>query len=251
MEINLLEKEYYKNFDLDVLQSKLNFLIKKLSKVKSNKYKKDYNIELYASYMQIIEIFCINAFAVSDGELLKNIFLSNKDVVDKIKSRFFEEINENGDNFIFYFLKSFVFMIKDDKKDRVQQIKDYHKLITESVDDYLKDSNFLNAYKHGFRVYSTGSASFSVGLTSSAKYQIGNYSSSVSYYIKGIDKKIIKRDIYFNWERVYIKTSVLINTMENMKKNCVYQGKTVNFKYIEINDRPLVDKAFGCFRVSS
>lgn len=42
MDIAPITKEYYKNFDLVVLQNKLNFLIHKIAKLKSEKSKKIY-----------------------------------------------------------------------------------------------------------------------------------------------------------------------------------------------------------------
>ena len=89
MKITPITREYYKNFDVGVLNDKLNFLVKKLSKIKTEKIKKTYYTELYATYLQLIEIFCINTFAVSDNDLLGNIFLSNNEINKKVRSRFF------------------------------------------------------------------------------------------------------------------------------------------------------------------
>ena len=50
MQINSLTKECYTNFDLAISQEKLNFIIKKLIKLKIEKTKKVYFTELYATY---------------------------------------------------------------------------------------------------------------------------------------------------------------------------------------------------------
>ena len=80
---------------------------------------------------------------------------------------FFEEKTHDGDDFVTYLLKNFVFANKDDKKDRTQQKSDYKHMIKESIDDYTKDKDFLNSYKHGFRVFSEEGHSLFVGMSGS------------------------------------------------------------------------------------
>ncbi len=251
MTVSPITREYYENFDLAVLNDKLNFLTTKISKLKSEKTKKIYYTELYATYLQLIEIFCINTFAVSDNDLLKNIFLSNWDIQEKIKARFYEEKNHDGKDFITYLLSNFVFAKKDDKKDRTQQKSDYKHMIKESIDDYTKDKDFLNSYKHGFRVFSGEKNSLSIGMTGgSTMTKIQDYSASVSYYKK--DKRDIwKCTISFNWERVYVKAMVLITVLENLKKVYLNAGKDINFEYVTFEDRPMINSKYGCFRICS
>lgn len=251
MEINKLTKEYYENFDVEIFQHKLNFIVKKLNTLKSEKSRKKYYTELYATYLQIVEIFCINAFAVSDNELVENIFLSNFDVREKIKTRFGGETNGKNEDFISYLLNNFVFAKKDDNKDRTQQKNDYQRMVVESIDDYKNDKNFLNSYKHGFRVFSNERTSISI-LPANGKtaFKLQDYSSSVSYYSKECnDCPILKFTICFNWERVYVKASILINILENMKNIYLHPGEKIKFVYITFNDRQKVDSKFGCFRV--
>lgn len=251
MKSTLITREYYENFDLTVLNSKLNFILKKLSKIKTEKIKKVYYTELYATYLQLIEIFCINTFAVSDNDLLGNIFLSNRDIKEKIKSRFFEERTHDGDDFIIFLLKNFVFANKDDKKDRTQQKSDYKRMIKESIDDYTKDKDFLNSYKHGFRVFSEEGHSLFVSMTgSNDREKIQDYSASVSYYSKN-EGVISKCAISFNWERVYVKSLVLITVLENLKKVYLGDGTEINFEYVTFENRQLVASKYGCFRVCS
>ncbi len=251
MKITPIAREYYENFDIAVLNDKLNFLVKKLSKIKTQKIKKIYYTELYATYLQLIEIFCINAFAVSDNDLLGNIFLSNGDIQKKVTSRFYEEKTHDGYDFVTYLLKNFVFANKDDKKDRTQQKSDYKHLIKESIDDYIKDKHFLNSYKHGFRVFSEEGHSVFVGMTGSNDHEkIQDYSASVSYYARS--EGIVSRcTISFNWERVYVKSLVLITVLENLKKVYLGDGSEINFEYVTFEDRQLVASKYGCFRICS
>lgn len=251
MEIAAITKEYYENFDLAVLNDKLNFLVRKLTKLKTEKTRKIYYTELYATYLQLIEIFCINTFAVSDNDLLKNIFLSNKEIQDKIQSRFYEEMNHDGTDFITYLLTNFVFANKDDKKDRTEQKLEYKRLIKESIDDYAKDKDFLNSYKHGFRVFSGEKNSLSIGMTGgSSMAKIQDYSALVSYYKK--DKRGVWRcSISFNWERVYYKSMVLITVLENLKKVYLNTGKEIKFEYVTFLDKQKMVSTYGCFRMCS
>lgn len=245
--IDPLAREYYKNFDLDIFQRKLNFIIKRISKLKTEKCKKVYNTELYASYLQIVEIFCINAFAVSDNDLLGNIFLSNFDIQKKIKDRFFEERNEKGENFILYLLNNFVFVLTDDKQDRSQQKRDYEEMTKEALDDYTKDKDFLNSYKHGFRVFAGGRSSLSIGFKKSS-LNLQNFSSSVSYY-KRSEGGFLRCDIYFNWDRVYAKACILISILTNMKRVYLSQGEVLNLGYVYPKNRDMMQKAYGCLRI--
>jgi hypothetical protein len=250
MIITPITKEYYENFDLTVLNEKLNFLVKKLSMLKSEKAKKINYTELYATYLQLVEIFCINTFAVSDNDLLTNIFLSNGEIREKIQARFNEESND-GKDFITYLLTNFVFANKDDKKDRTLQKSAYKHMIKESIDDYTKDKDFLNSYKHGFRVLSGEKNSLSIGMTgSSVMTKIQDYSASVLYYKKDRGS-IWKCTVSFNWERVYVKALILINMLENMKKVYLNTGKKINFQYITFEDEEKISSKYGCFRICS
>lgn len=251
MEITPITREYYENFDLAVLNDKLNFLVKKLSKLKTEKTKKIYYTELYATYLQLVEIFCINTFAVSDNDLLANIFLSNGEIREKIQSRFYEEKSHDGKDFITYLLTSFVFANKDDKNDRTHQKSEYKLMIRESIEDYTKDKDFLNSYKHGFRVFSGEKNSLSIGMTGgNSVAKIQDYSASVSYYKK--DKRgVWKCAISFNWERVYMKAMVLITVLENLKKVYLNDGKEINFEYVTFLDKQKMVSTYGCFRMCS
>lgn len=251
MTITPITKEYYKNFDLSILKKKFDFLATKITALKTEKAKKVYYTELYATYLQIVEIFCINTFAVSDNDLLKNIFLSNSEIYKKIQGRFLNEVNADGQDFVTYLLSNFVFANKDDKKDRVQQKNDYKHMIKESIDDYVSDKDFLNSYKHGFRVFSGEKSYLSISTdVSMSATLIQGYSASVSYYKR--DKVCISKCVIcFNWERVYVKVAILITVLENLKKVYLAEGKKVNFEYITFEDRIKIVNKFGCFRVCS
>lgn len=251
MKPTLITIEYYENFDLAVLNEKLNFLVMKLTKLKSEKARKTNYTELYATYLQLVEIFCINTFAVSDNDLLGNIFLSNREIREKIQSRFFEEKTLDGKDFISYLLTNFVFANKNDEKDRSQQKSDYKQLIKESIDDYTKDKDFLNSYKHGFRVFSGVRNTLSIGMADgNSMTKIQDYSASVSYYKK--DKRDIwKCTISFNWERVYYKAMIIITILESIKKVYLNNGREINFQYVTFEDRQKLISSYGCFRICS
>ena len=175
--------------------------------------------------------------------------MSSKSNNPTILSRFFEEKTHDGDDFVTYLLKNFVFANKDDKKDRTQQKSDYKHMIKESIDDYTKDKDFLNSYKHGFRVFSEEGHSLFVGMSGSNESEkIQDYSASVSYYAK--NEGVVSRcTISFNWERVYVKSLVLITVLENLKKVYLDNGKEIDFEYVTFENRQLVASKYGCFRV--
>lgn len=242
-----LADEYYKNFDIDIFNKKLSFLVKNVSKLKSEKAKKVYSTELYATYLQIVEIFCINMFAASDKDLAGNIFLNPTELNKKIESRFYKERTENGEDYVSYLINNFVFALKDDVKDRTSQKVYYKRFVKEAIDDYLKDKQFLNSYKHGFRVFPGEKAVFSIGLTgSNESFLQQEFSSSIYFYSKSEDKtSIVLCSVFYNWQRVYIKSLVLLNILENTKKSH-FRNEQV-FNYLTF-DPKLVDNKKGCVR---
>lgn len=248
MNEKIITEEYYKNFDINGFIKKTLFLKKKILETKKPINRKKYYTELYATYIQVIEIFCINTFVASEQELFKNIFIPNNEIKEKIEERFLVERYNYGGVFSEYLIKSFVFNLKEDKKDRVNQIKNYKTLLKEAVKDYLADFDFLNAYKHGFRVFSGDKSSLSVGLQGKNNAKISNYSSSVSYYKKR-NNTIYRCDIYFNWERAYIKIMILLNVLNSIKRT--YTKKGVSKVEYFVFDEKKLNKSFGCFRVCS
>lgn len=240
--------EYYKNFDIDIFCKKLEEIKKKLSTLKRERSRKVYYTELYATYLQIVEIFCINSFAISDKDLASNIFLSNRAIEKKIESRFYSQHNEKGQTFVEYIVHELVFNLIADKKNRDKEKRNYVRLTKEAVDDYLKDKDFLNSYKHGFRVVSGEKSSLLIGVTGGKNMsKIADYSSSVSYYRQ--DKStsaVLKCDISFNWERVYVKLSVLLNILENMRR--MYLSDTKDDIQTLTFDNTVIDPKYGCFR---
>lgn len=249
MESKQLTNEYYKNFDVDIFYKKLSTLVKKIQTLKTEKSKKVYYTELYATYLQIVEIFCINSFAISDKDLLSNVFMGNTAIEKKIRSRFYSEKDEKDRTFVEYLIDEFVFNLLEDTKDRTPQKKYYKKLTEEAIDDYLKDKHFLNSYKHGFRVFSGEKTTLSIGLTGSKNHaKIADYSSSVSYYKKE-DGAVYKCEVCFNWERVYVKAVVLLNVIENMKRTCLYDTEQ-KVQFITF-DTKVINSKYGCFRVCS
>lgn len=243
-----LIKEYYQDFDIEIFYKKLKTITEKISSLKKEKSKKVYYTELYSTYIQIVEIFCINSFAISEKDIISNIFLGNSAIQKKIESRFFNDKNNKGQSFTEYLVDGFVFNLTDESKDRTQQTRNYVKLTKEAVDDYLKDRDFLNSYKHGFRVLSSEKNSLSVEMTGGkSKVKLADYSASVIYYKK--DKKtdsVMKCNISFNWERVYAKSLVLLNILVNMRRTYL-QKQNDKVEFLTFNNK-LLDSKYGCFR---
>ena len=243
--------EYYREFDVGVFYKKLKTIAKKIDSLKKERNKKIYYTELYATYMQIVEIFCVNSFAISEKDLLSNVFLSTTAIQKKIETRFFKDRNKKGQTFVEYLVDGFVFNLANDNKDRTEQKSNYIRLTKEAIDDYTQDKDFLNSYKHGFRVLSGEKSSLSIGVTGGkSMMKIADYTSSVSYYKK--DKRngaVLKCDISFNWKRVYAKSVVLLNILDNMRRTYLAEeNQKVDFLIFESK---LLDSEYGCFRMCS
>lgn len=242
-------KDYYRNFDISSFSKRLENTKKKLLTLKTERARKSHYLELYSTYLQLVEIFCINIFATSDKDLFGNIFLGTGEINKKIQQRFFEERNISNEDYIEYILNNFVFNISKDSKDRTQQRRYYKKLIKEAVIDYQKDRYFLNAYKHGFRVFSGEKSSLSIAMTGSHKAFLSQeFSSSVHYYRKDKDtKSVLLCAVNFNWERVFVKSYVLINVLENMKKVFLRSEETIQLLTFVPE---IVDSKTGCYRTT-
>lgn len=78
--------------------------------------------------------------------------------------------------------------------------------------------------------------------------KVSEYTASVSYYKRDKETRAtLKCDISFNWERIYIKSMILLNILENMRRTYLSQtDKEVQFLTF---DNKLIDPKYGCFRM--
>jgi|GEM_PF-4096938 len=246
--------EHYREIDFSLWEKIVNTSCDKLRKLKTNKAKRVWALQLYSTYLQLIEVFCINTFVVVENVLWENLFLNNSDLRRKITRRFYS-IHQNrqiySDQFPNFLIENWVFGIKEKEKinNLPSKMHMYSVLLKEAIEDYLKDYDFLNAYKHGFRVKSHGETNLTAKIEGrdSKAFRLAAYNSSISY-LKRQDGTIVQEDILFNWERVIQKAFFLLNMMENIQKVLLSNGEEILLQTLAVEDEVEFSKFFGSGR---
>jgi hypothetical protein len=250
-------KEYYKDIDFLGWFKLVNVYIDKLKVLKTDKARNIWTLELYTTYLQLVEIFCINIFVLVENDLSKNLFIGNNVLRIKIEEVFkAKKETENGtETFISYLLDNWVFGIKEREKinNLVDKKKMYKNILEETLNDYKNDYQLLNAYKHGFRTKSLGKNNISINRdgNSNQYFIIGEYNSLIIYFQKqqGI---IYENKLSFNWQRVVAKSFILLNILENAQKILLADGKKeIILNTLFITDKDNFQKHFGTARFSS
>jgi len=177
--------------------------------------------------LQFCEIFLTNTRIATTRELeiLETLFISN----DELR-KFYKEASLR-DDFYQWFLKNIDFAI--DEKDTIEEYQRKHdehwEILKEIIEDYLADFDYLNAYKHGFRVKAT-----------SHKPNDG-----IIDYINREKKKdgskqfdIYENTIDFKVTRVVIKTMFMMGMLDNLRVILVHEpGTKIKIYYYSFLDR--------------
>ena len=177
---------------------------------------------MFTEYLQLIENVCINLFALLENDLAGNLFLSNFDLDEKIKSTFFEGRKPTQTN---YNVKTSVDILKKyalrfqnkNKAQNVERIMEYYNsALKYSLIDYSAYKDFLNSYKHGFRFMSvgTGSLNFDISFEDRQIRRRHNYNTAVAYISKH-DNEISEKFLIFDWQTTYLRMVLLISILQN------------------------------------
>lgn len=193
--------KHFQSIDFGYWNERLAQINRRLIKLKSPKKRNYQLIDLFAVYIQITEIAHITMMILTQRhkKVIANMFVGNAELRKFIKTDCSER------NFYDWFLRNYGLNSSGlrDKPDYEQMIKQNIDFLSEAANDYLDSYNYLNAFKHGFRVNSTyGGAELLVN-----NHRIIGADTSLSYLYKEFDKEkgaqIVKeRDIIFNYERV-------------------------------------------------
>ncbi|MCF7846712.1 MAG: hypothetical protein K9M51_01440 [Candidatus Gracilibacteria bacterium] len=247
--------EYYKEVDFSIWEKSVNVCFDKLNKLKTDKAKTPWALKMYTNYLQLIEIFCINVWIISEGELYKNLFIGNADLRKKTEDTFLNKKTRNaqGMDFLTYFLESWVFGIQEKNaiNNLDQKRRTYESLLREALEDYLKDYDLLNAYKHGFRTKSRGANSVSIKREGgdNPPFLIGNYNTKIIYLSKK-NKAVYECSLAFNWERVSQKYFFLLNMLENTQRVLLAENGKIKLDTLYPLDNKEFNKYYGAFRVN-
>lgn len=239
-------KEYFENIDFNYWEKRLNFCIGKLNSLKTEKAKEPYNIDLYAIYLQILEIFFINVLILSYGEgrFLDHIFIGNKKLREKISTHLSDQ------RFIDWIFDNLIFGIKE--KDQIpnyeKKRKDSLNILLEAGKDYLDHYEFLNAYKHGYRVQVGAASRLSIN-----GYKLLETDTHLIYFSKErTDKKtqiVYKHRMLFNHKRISWKALTVLEMLKTCQAIFLTRYKkepgTVLINHYYIDDSEEWSKSFG------
>lgn len=250
--------DYYNSIDFSHWLKKVMYNASKLHQLKTDKAKSGYLLELYSAYMQLVEILLINMkICTTRGEdFHKNLFISNQ------KLHKFVETHFQRPDFIDWFLSNYDFgIVEKESIKNYQQKYELHKaLLKEVIDDYTEDFDFLNAYKHGYRVQgSAQTQTLSIGVEGGGTVPFASYDVFLMYYSKGEDLSgesqslIFQNTIYMKLYRVVAKAAFVTNALENVKAILASQSDDGNNKQTKVThfflkDKRAWDESFGAFR---
>jgi hypothetical protein len=257
--------EHYKDIDFDYWYKNADYAVKRINELKRDKNRFPYYLQLYTSYIQLLEIFATNVFALTEGDLFGNLFISNQELRKKIGSSFTAKnynSNQGVQNFMDYYVfwkgifGSIIVQGYDEK------IKVYKSLLNESMKDYMADYDLLNAYKHGFRIKPTGNNSIYISPNDKPEQGFGmQFNAGVYYLVRKYDKEtktyvVSENSVSFNYERVFQKIVYLTNMLNNAKQAIIYsykppaKGKQIKVETFVVLDKKELSKYIGNFRWS-
>ena len=238
--------DYFNNINFVYWEKRLNFSLDKILKLKKNKSKPYYLIDAYSIYLQLLEIFFVNTLILSAREdgFLPILFTSNSNLREMIKQQF------TNPQFINWFMDNLVFGFKDKTKinNYEKKRKEHQQILKESVEDYLKDFEFLNSYKHGFRVQIRFDAVVKIENMALLKTDTKLIYFTKKHFNK--EKDIVyKNVVMLNHERIFTKSYFILQMLKNCQKVFLAQGKVINLEYYFLTDLDKWQKTFGVARL--
>lgn len=240
-------KDYYRAIDFDLHHQQSEWVFDLCQNAKTNKEKQAASLQIYTTYLQFIEVFCLNVLVFASHDL-GYLFINNKQLQKNLSQWFFSEefLESLMNNLVFGVKKKWGINDLDNKK------RMYKKFLQEAVRDYQRDHDLLNAYKHGFRVQGRGSATLHLSQDSNPnkKILLDSYDSSIRYFSRH-GKEIIDNKIMFKWRRVFVKFNFLLSIIDNAKLILTNAGDPIELNTLIVEDRSSVDSNHGVFRVSS
>lgn len=260
---NDLKRDYLLNFDAEFWANRIDAAVEDLEKSADKAVKATHLMNLYSLYLQSVEVFFINLFAIrkSGDSFISAIFISNKNLQHKIRKEQDKQYPEIRDFLKYYILPILIEKRKNEDK-ATEELHRYQVILAEIIKDYIQDFELLNAYKHGFRVKfrsEKSSVSFSVGENKEL-FKLADMDSTIEYLSRRTDQirkvqTITSSFTSFNEYRVVIKARLLGYLLADLVLLCQHtlEPKTdgVTVFLLEIEDMNKWRNSFGNFRNKS
>lgn len=249
---------HYRNLDVEYWQHKIDTLYVRLKRLKDPKKQSRLIMELYATYLQLLEVLFINSYAISKSvdNFPDAIFIESSDLKRFIEDKFIRQTKYSR-----WFFDNYIFLIQKGISDSDQRRKDYENIMMECAKDYLDSYQLLNAYKHGYRVIANhGKNSISLTDKHGANGILIECDSEITYFSKERDKgksnlellgkKVIyKRRLSFNSIRIFSKSALAITLLQNLRLTAIKsQGGETHEKVMYLFvDKKAWEDSFGGF----
>lgn len=258
-----LKRDYLLNFDAEFWANRIDAAVEDLDKSDDKRAQATHLMNLYSLYLQAIEVFFINLFAIrkSGDSFIPAIFISNKGLQGKIKK---EQKNRHSEirDFLQYYILPVLVEKRKDTSVASEELRRYQGILEEVIKDYLHDFELLNAYKHGFRVkFRSENSSVGLGLTGREELvKVADMDSTIEYISRRTDpiqktQTITSSFISFNEYRVVIKARLLGYMLADLILICQHniepKDARVTVFLFDIEDMDKWRKSFGSFRYKS
>lgn len=268
----ILERHYhhYKDLDFCYWEHRANRTVRRIEGLKREEHKHPCYLELYTDYVQLFEVMVINMRAMLSPRLFECLFIGPKELRIKVAELFPSSSTEESPE-VDKWVRGLVFhhavfgrYIVDDAERRVGE---YKSMLKEAAQDYRRDYQLLNAFKHGFRTKVSGKNMVAIsangGGGTPTSYVVGQYNSRITYYSledKEVDGKkikvVLKNKLGFNYQRVHQKILYLSNSLERSRRAILYiakpegVGKKGSLPELMLMDREKFQDYYGCSRFS-
>lgn len=249
---------HYENLDVGYWLHKLDGLYVKFHRLKNPAKQGRLTMELYATYLQLLEILFINAYAV--GRPLESfpdsIFIESANLKKFIEKNFLQETKYSN-----WFFDNYVFLIQQTAHDKADRQSDYENTLKECAKDYLDNYQLLNAYKHGYRVVAKhGKNSMSLVDKHGENRILVECDSEITYFSKEIlvnpndptlkgKRAIYMNRISFNNGRIFGKAALVTTLLQNTRLTVMsLLGKKPRDKVMQLQlDKKAWKDSFGGF----
>jgi hypothetical protein len=235
--------DYFNRINFNYWEKRASMTTEKLKRLKTLQAKSPYIIDYYSMYVQLLEILFINTLILSGQEqtFINYLFMDNQKLRVSIKDNF------NREEFLNWYLDNYVFGLtnKQSINNYEEKRKQYLAMLKEFYKDYMADYDFLNSFKHGYRVQASHKASVSIN-----GIEILNLDTALTYY-KKINNVVYEMDIMLNHKRVGTKVYFLLSMLQNSQKVFLSQakpGKEIKLDHYLIEDKDEWTRSFGFFR---
>lgn len=256
-QINKFRKKYYEQVEFDYWEERLFTAYRRYKKLTKPENKAKYIVEIYSIYIQAMEILLINmhVLTVPPKDFLIALTIDNADI-----RKFGEDLLKNR-KFLEGFTHNFLYKIRGvkDIDEEAQKKIDYDvNLLLECLKDYKENYNFLNSYKHGFRLHSThGDNYVAVGTAPDSMFKILSGDSQLTYYEfsrSNGETAISEVSLTFSHMRIVGKALFAIYYLQNIRLSALAsynRPQKVRYPVFYINDPERWSKDFGQSRFKS